>query len=144
MSGQRVSWIWYGNPDVSEPPINKPDHRGLVHVFRAFQYSIQGLRAAFRYEEAFRLELLACAVMAPAGLFLGRTVVEYILLFSSLLLVLIVELVNSALEAVVDRIGIEHHDLSGRAKDIGSAAVFLSLFYVALVWGGLLIARLSA
>ncbi len=126
-----------------DPPINKPDHRGLTHVFRAFQYSVQGLRAAFRYEEAFRLELLACLILIPAGIWLGRSPMEYALLFSSLILVLIVELINSAIEAIVDRIGVEHHALSGRAKDIGSAAVFLSLFYVALVWGALLLERLS-
>lgn len=127
---------------MDDPPINKPDHRGLLHVLRAFQYSIQGLRAAFRYEEAFRLELLACLFMIPAGIWLGRSAVEYALLFGSLLLVLIVELLNSAVEAIVDRIGVEHHALSGRAKDIGSAAVFLSLFYVAIIWGTLLIGRL--
>ncbi len=81
--------------------------------------------------------------MIPLGVWLGRSAVEYALLFSSLLLVLIVELVNSAIEAIVDRIGVEQHALSGRAKDIGSAAVFLSLFYVAVVWGALLIGRLS-
>ncbi len=128
---------------MDDPPINKPDHRGLAHVFKAFQYSLQGLRAAFRYEEAFRLELLACLILIPAGVWLGRSAVEYVLLFSSLLLVLIVELLNSAIEAIVDRIGVEHHALSGRAKDIGSAAVFLSLLYVGVVWGGMLINRLS-
>ncbi len=127
---------------MTEPSINKPDHRGLTHVLKAFQYSVQGLRAAFRYEEAFRLELLACLFMIPFGLWLGRSAVEHALLFSSLLLVLIVELVNSAIEAIVDRISVEQHQLSGRAKDIGSAAVFLSLFYVAVVWGGLLLGRL--
>ncbi len=128
---------------MNEPPVNKPDHRGLNHVWKAFQYSVQGLRAAYKYEEAFRLELLACLFMIPFGLWLGRSAVEYALLFSSLLLVLIVELVNSAIEAIVDRISVEHHELSGRAKDIGSAAVFLSLFYVAVVWGWLLLERLA-
>ncbi len=128
---------------MNQPPLNKPDHRGVIHVLKALQYSLQGLRAAFRYEEAFRLELLACLIMLPAGIWLGRSALEYALLFGSLLLVLIVELVNSAIEAVVDRIGVEHHQLSGRAKDIGSAAVLLSLFYVAVVWGALLIGRLA-
>ncbi len=128
---------------MNEPPLNKPDHRGITHVIKAFQYSLQGLRAAFRYEEAFRLELLACLIMVPLGIWLGRSALEYALLFSSLLLVLIVELVNSAIEAIVDRIGVEHHVLSGRAKDIGSAAVFLSLIYVAVVWGALLVGRLA-
>ena len=128
---------------MNEPPLNKPDHRGITHVIKAFQYSLQGLRAALRYEEAFRLELLACLIMVPLGIWLGRSALEYALLFSSLLLVLIVELVNSAIEAIVDRISVEHHELSGRAKDIGSAAVFLSLFYVAIVWGALLVGRLA-
>ncbi len=128
---------------MDEPSINKPDHRGFTHVWKAVQYSMQGLRAAWRYEEAFRLELLACLVMVPFGLWLGRSAVEYALLFSSLLLVLIVELVNSAIEAIVDRISVQQHPLSGRAKDIGSAAVFLSLFYVALVWGSVLYGRLA-
>ena len=128
---------------MNEPPLNKPDHRGITHVIKAFQYSLQGLRAALRYEEAFRLELLACLIMVPLGIWLGRSALEYALLFSSLLLVLIVELVNSAIEAIVDRISVEHNELSGRAKDIGSAAVFLSLFYVAIVWGALLVGRLA-
>ncbi len=128
---------------MDEPPINKPDHRGLTHVWGAFQYSMQGLRAAYRHEEAFRLELLACLLMIPLGLWLGRSALEYALLLSSLLLVLIVELINSAIEAIVDRVSIEQHPLSGRAKDIGSAAVFLSLFYVAVVWGAVLLGRLT-
>ncbi len=121
--------------------INKPAHRGLYHVVMAALYSWQGLRAAVRYEEAFRLELIAVLFLAPLALWLGQSGVERALLLGSLLLVLIVELVNSAIEAVVDRIGVEHHELSGRAKDIGSAAVFLSLLFVATVWGFILYDR---
>src|SRR5690606_31810194 len=102
--------------------INKPGHKGLSHVFKAFGYSMQGLKAAWHYEEAFRLELLALIVMLPAALWLGGNGVERALLVGSLLLVLLVELINSAIEAVVDRVGVEHHTLAGRAKDIGSAA----------------------
>ena len=123
------------------PEINKPPHRGLHHVLMATLYSWRGLRAAVRYEEAFRLELIAVLFLAPLALWLGQSGVERALLLGSLLLVLIVELVNSAIEAVVDRIGVEHHELSGRAKDIGSAAVFLSLLFVATVWGFILYDR---
>jgi diacylglycerol kinase (ATP) len=125
-------------------PINKPDHRGLYHVYQAMLYSFKGLTAAVRYEEAFRLELLAMVVMLPLGLWLGNSGIEKALLVGSLLLVLIVELINSAIEAIVDRVSIEHHVLSGRAKDIGSAAVFMSLFNVAAIWGLLLYERFTS
>ncbi len=114
--------------------INKPDSRGVGHVLQAFGYSMRGLRAAFTYEEAFRLELFALIVMIPAAMLLGQTAVERALLIGSLLLVLVAELINSAIEAVVDRVGVEHHPLSGRAKDIGSAAVFMALVNVAVIW----------
>lgn len=114
--------------------INKPDHKGLNHILKAYGYSMQGLKAAWQYEEAFRLELLALLLMLPAALWLGNSGIERALLVGSLLLVLIVELINSAIEAVVDRVGVEHHTLAGRAKDIGSAAVFLALMNVLAVW----------
>ena len=118
--------------------INKPDHRGLGHVLNATRYSLKGIKAALQNEEAFRLELLAMIVMLPAAIFLGQTGVERALMVGSLFLVLIAELVNSAIEAIVDRISVEHHTLSGRAKDIGSAAVFMSLINVLAVWGFIL------
>lgn len=124
--------------------INKPDHRGLSHVLKAFGYSIQGLRAAWQFEEAFRLELFAMIIMFPAALWLGGNGIERALLVGSLLLVLVVELINSAIEAVVDRVGIEHHTLAGRAKDIGSAAVFMALMNVVAVWGFILYDRFVA
>lgn len=104
-------------------------------VVRAFGYSLAGLRAAYNEESAFRQELLLVAVLAPLGLWLGRDGVERSLLVGSLLVVLIVELLNSAVEATVDRIGPENHEFSGRAKDLGSAAVLLSLLAAVLVWG---------
>ncbi|MGM0411818.1 MAG: diacylglycerol kinase [Pseudomonadota bacterium] len=122
----------------------KPDHRGLYHVVMAMVYSGRGLAAAWRQEEAFRLELLVAAFMVPAGIWLGRTGVEYALLFGALVMVLLVELVNSALEAVVDRIGTEEHPLSARAKDLGSAAVFASLVLVAVIWGAVAWGRFLA
>ncbi len=123
--------------------INKPDTRGIKHIFDAFGYSLKGLRAALTYEEAFRLELLGVVIMMPLAIWLGQSAVEYALLIGSLLLVLIIELINSAVEAVVDRVSVEHHELSGRAKDIGSAAVMLTLINVAVVWGVILYQRFS-
>lgn len=107
---------------------------GLARIWRATRFSAQGLRAAFRGEEAFRQELLIVSVLAPLGLWLGRSATERALLIGSLLLTLIVELLNSALEAAIDRIGPERHELSGRAKDMGSAAVFMALILTAAVW----------
>ncbi len=107
---------------------------GLRRIFRAAGYSFRGLAAAVRHEAAFRQELALCALLAPLGWWLGQTPPERALLLGSLLLVLIVELLNSAVEAAIDRIGPEHHELAGRAKDLGSAAVFVSLVLVVLVW----------
>jgi len=106
----------------------------LRRVWRAACYSVSGLKAALENEAAFRQEMALFVFLAPLGLWLGRNGVERSLLVGSLALVLIVELLNSAVEAVVNRIGNEPHELSGRAKDIASAAVFLSLLLVALVW----------
>ena len=121
--------------------INKPGTRGLTHIIQAGGYSIKGLKAAVTHEEAFRLELMAMVVMLPLALWLGEGAAERALLIGSLLLVLIVELINSALEAVVDRVSVEHHELSGRAKDIGSAAVFIALLNVVAIWGLILYDR---
>jgi len=121
--------------------VNKPGTKGLKHILQAGGYSMKGLKAAIAHEEAFRIELMAMVVMVPLAIWLGQSAVEYALLIGSLLLVLVVELINSALEAVVDRVGVEHHELSGRAKDIGSAAVFVALMNVLLIWGVILYAR---
>jgi diacylglycerol kinase (ATP) len=112
----------------------KPNGAGIQRLIRATQCSVQGFRAAFCHEQAFRQELLLCIVLVPVGIWLGQTGVERALLLGSLLLIIIVELLNSAVEAVVDRIGLERHELSGRAKDLGSAAVTLSLVYAIVVW----------
>ena len=95
---------------------------------------MRGLTAAFKHESAFRQELALVVVLTPVALYIGQTNIERSILIGSLFLVLIVELVNSAIEAIVDRIGHEHHELSGQAKDIGSAAVFISLANVVVVW----------
>jgi diacylglycerol kinase (ATP) len=109
-------------------------YTGLKRVIMATGYSMAGFRAAFIGEAAFRQELFLCMVMAPLGLWLGETGIERALLIGSLLLVLIVELLNTAVESVVDRTGLDHHELAKRAKDIGSAAVFVALVNVAVVW----------
>ena len=121
---------------------NKPGATGVTRIINATGYSIKGLRAAFINEAAFRQELLLFVVMAPLAIWLGRDGIEQALLIGSLFLVLIVELINSAIEAVVDRFGDEMHELSGRAKDIGSAAVMIALANVFVVWALLLYDRL--
>lgn len=107
---------------------------GLARLVRATVFSVAGLRAAWIHEAAFRQECWAAAVLVPAAFWLGRDGVERSLLIGVCLLVLIVELLNSAIEAAVDRVGTDHHLLAGRAKDLGSAAVFMSLLLVASVW----------
>ena len=115
--------------------MNKPGRRGLKRVAFAFYYSLKGFRAAWLNEAAFRQELSAMLVMIPFAFWLGQTVEQQILLIAPCLLVVIVELINSAIEAVVDRIGVERHELSGQAKDMGSAAVMCSLILVFVSWG---------
>lgn len=107
---------------------------GPSRLFAALRYSLQGLRAAFRHEAAFRQELLLVAILVPVAVWLGRTPLEVILLVGSLLFVLVVELLNSALETVADAVTIDDHPLIGRAKDLGSAAVLLALCLAVLVW----------
>jgi diacylglycerol kinase (ATP) len=107
---------------------------GLQRLINATGYSISGLAAAARHEDAFRQELMLAAVLVPLGLYLGGGGAERALLVGSVLLVLIVELLNSAVEATVDRVSLDDHSLAKRAKDIGSAAVMLSLVNVGVVW----------
>lgn len=106
-----------------------------LRLWNATRYSIAGLREAIRHHAAVRQELLAGIVLVPAAVLLGADGMERALLLSALLLVLIVELLNTAVETVVDRVGTESNELSGRAKDIGSAAVFVALINVPVVWG---------
>ncbi len=110
-------------------------------IIKSCGYSLQGVRATFKEEEAFRVEVLLALFLIPLGLYLGETGVEKVLLTGSILLVLLVEILNSAIESVVDRFGAEQHELAGRAKDQGSAAVLVSLLMVLVVWGGLLCFR---
>jgi diacylglycerol kinase (ATP) len=127
--------------DTTAPAIDRYKPRGFLRLFRAFGASWLGLVGAFREEAAFRQELVVAAVVIPLGLWLGHTGVERALLVAPMLLVLVVELVNSAIEATVDRIGLERHILAGLAKDIGSAAVFMSFVLLVVVWLLVLLGR---
>ncbi len=113
--------------------------RGPGGVFRAALWSLNGLKGL--HESSFRLEVCMAAVMAPLGILLGATAVERVLLVGVLALVLAAELLNSAIEAVIERFGNEWHDLAGRAKDMGSAAVFVLTLNVVLTWGLILVPR---
>ena len=108
---------------------------GLRRVCNAFFYSMAGIAAAFKHEDAFRQEVVLAVILIPLAFFLPASNIGRALMIASVLLVLIVELLNSALEATVDRVSIEHHPLAKRAKDIGSAAVFVALLNAAMVWG---------
>ena len=107
---------------------------GITRLLRAFLYSFQGFRHAWREEAAFRQEVMLSLLVIPAGLYLGNSGVERALLVSPMLLILVVEILNSAVEAVVDRSGTERHPLAGMAKDMGSAAVMLSFALLGTVW----------
>jgi diacylglycerol kinase (ATP) len=114
--------------------MQRPKPVGLARVFRAFGASGRGIAGAFREEAAFRQELLLAVAVIPLGVWLGHGGVEKALLAAPMLLVLVVEVLNSAIEATVDRVGLEHHELSGLAKDLGSAAVFIAFGLLVTVW----------
>jgi len=126
-------------------PIERPPHdthespfkgkTGLMRVVNALRYSLEGLHAAFTHEDAFRQESILAAILIPVALFMPTTALGKALLIGSVLLVLIVELINSAIEATVDRVSLERHQLAKRAKDIGSAAVLFALINLAVIWG---------
>ncbi|MDX2426057.1 MAG: diacylglycerol kinase [Cycloclasticus sp.] len=107
---------------------------GVARLIAAGQNSLAGLKACWTHEEAFRQEVIISIVGIPLGFYLGETPIEQVLLIGSLLLLMIIELLNSAVEAAIDRIGMEHHELSGRAKDIASAAVLLGAVLTGLTW----------
>ena len=115
--------------------------RGPAGVLKAAIWSLQGLRAAWMHESSFRLEVCLFVVLGPLGWFLGADGVERALLIGSCLLVMAMELMNSSMEAVIERYGAEHHELAGRAKDMGSAAVFVVMMNVILVWALILAPR---
>ncbi|MCK5880704.1 MAG: diacylglycerol kinase [Sinobacterium sp.] len=114
---------------------NKPGRTGISRIIWAGKYSYQGICAAWQNEAAFRQELVLMGLLLPSAFWLGQTAVERIALITPLFIVVIVELLNSAIEATVDRIGSEKHELSGRAKDMGSAAVLFALGSVIISWG---------
>ena len=114
--------------------MTKPQASGLRKLVNSTRYSFQGIVAAWRNEEAFRLECVLFVLLAPLALLVGENLTHKLLLLLSLALVLLAELINTALESVVDRVGEEHHPLAGQAKDLGSAAVFVTLSIVAMVW----------
>ncbi len=120
------------NPDTKIPGKHRP---GLTHAWRATGIALQGLRAAWQHEDAFRQEVLVAAIAIPAALLLPASPLGKVMMIASILLVLIVELLNSALETAVDHTSLERHPLAKRAKDIASAAVFLSIMNALVVWG---------
>ncbi len=109
-------------------------NKGFTRIIKASQYSWQGLRAAYKHEEAFRQEVWASLILLPLGFWLGQNGVEKALLVGTVLLLPLVEILNSSIEATVDRIGEEHHELAGRAKDMGSAAVAIAIVIIIVVW----------
>ena len=114
--------------------MSKPQASGLRKLVNSTRYSFQGFAAAWRNEEAFRLECVLFILLTPLALLVGEGLTHKLLLLLSLALVLLAEVINTALESVVDRVGEEHHPLAGQAKDLGSAAVFVTLSIVAMVW----------
>ena len=124
------------------PPSVPIKKKVLARICAATIYSVDGLRACFRSEEAFRLELILSLIFGPLAFILGETAIEIAMLLLAIALVLLVELLNSAIEAVVDRVGMDYHELSKKAKDIASGAVFISLMTFLLIWAVILIDRL--
>ncbi len=122
----------------------KPGKTGMARLIKATTYSWKGIRAAFRHEAAFRQELLLVLVLFPASFWVARSMIEWVLLVVPLLLVLVVELLNSAIESVVDRISDQAHILSGQAKDMGSAAVLFSLLIIVAAWAPITWTRFHA
>ncbi|MGV8834526.1 diacylglycerol kinase [Cellvibrio sp.] len=123
--------------------MSKPGKTGVPRIIDAFGYSMKGFAAVWKYEAAFRQEVGLAIILIPAAFWLSQTPVELILLIASVFWVLMAELANSSVEAVVDRTGSERHELSGRAKDIGSALVLVSLVLLAIVWGIIAFNRFS-
>lgn len=114
---------------------------GMARLNNAIKYSLRGLAVAFRHEAAFRQELLLLVMAIPVAIWLGESPVEIMVLLAPIVLVLIVELLNSGIEAVADTVTLDHHPLIGRAKDLGSAAVFLSVLFALIVWAVVIVAR---
>jgi diacylglycerol kinase (ATP) len=136
-SDRLLNFLLYFTAGRKRNSVMESPHKGKTgfqRLINAFGYSIEGLKAAYQNEDAFRQEVLLAAVLLPLAFVLGETGIARALLVGSVLLVMMVELLNSAVEATVDRISLENHLLAKRAKDIGSAAVMLSLVNLAAVW----------
>lgn len=121
--------------------MGKPGNTGITRIIKAFGFSVKGLKSSWKHESAFRQETMLAVVMLPAAFWLARTATELMVLIMTLFVVVITEVLNSAVEAVVDRVSSDHHELAGRAKDMGSAAVLLSLIMTAVIWGILVFDR---
>lgn len=121
--------------------MDRPKLTGVNRLLLAFVNSWKGFKGAFRFEAAFRQEVLLAVILIPLGIWLGNTGIEKALLVGSVLLVLIVELLNTGIETVVDRIGLERHELSGLAKDVGSTAVLFAFLFLIVIWAGVLLGQ---
>lgn len=113
-------------------------NKGLKRIIKAAGFSWQGIKAAFEHEAAFRQEVALAVVLVPLAVWLSQTATQMALMISSIFIVMLVEIINSAIEAAIDRHGEEQHVLSGRAKDMGSAAVMFAFIYLLMIWGGIL------
>jgi len=127
----------------STPPTPYKSRGGLRRIVTAFGYSLKGLYAAFRYESAFRQELLLCLIALPIAYWQSQSWAQFFVLCASLLFILVIELLNSAIETLADALHPDYHPLVGRAKDIGSAAVFLSFALALCIWAAVLIPNFS-
>jgi diacylglycerol kinase (ATP) len=128
---------------VPDKPSPYKSQGGLKRLIAACQYSARGLTAAIKHEAAFRQELAAVLLLTPLAFWVGSTAVQIILLLSALAAVLVVELLNSAIEALADAVSLEKHPLLGRAKDLGSAAVFMTVSLAVMIWVTLIVIRLT-
>jgi diacylglycerol kinase (ATP) len=126
-----------------EPYFDKASNTGWTHFFNAAKFSLKGLREAFRRESAFRQELAILVILIPLGIWISQSVLDFVILMAVSGMVLVVELLNSAIEAAVDRAGTERHELAGLAKDYGSAAVMMSLAVSGMVWLTFLLQRIG-
>lgn len=116
-----------------------PNNTGLTRIINAAKFSLQGFLSTYDSEEAFRQECYAGIVMIPLSFWIASTLIEWLLMITSFLLILVVELLNSAIEAAIDRFGGSHHELSGKAKDAGSAAVSVAILITAIIWFSILL-----
>ena len=140
---QNIKIAQKSREEITEKNMAKTGVTGFKRIINAAGYSWLGFKAAYTHEAAFRQELWLTIFLAPAAFYLGNTLFEKAILLSTLLLVLIVELLNSALEAIVDRISDDHHELSGRAKDMGSSAVLLAIVVMVICWGSIIVENYS-